>query len=520
MAERYVYKYAVIIGFDGMGNFNEFAKTPNIDTLFESGAKTYYALSMNPTISAQNWGAMLLGASPEVHGLTNSIVGSTHYENKQLPSVFSRLRERFPESYLASCSNWNPINFGIIEEGLNVDKHTAGTDKELTPKILSCIRRKPQLLFIQFDDIDGAGHTFDYGSKEHLETIEQTDGYVGEIYDAYKKAGIADETLFIGIADHGGIRRGHGGYTKEEKYIYFAVNGKSIEKSEIQYAKTRDVAAIVLYALGLDVPEFNLNGFSSRIPLGIFPEYEGNYEIPVAKEKVIEQRPTPDIESENGLYSFFDKGRISLAMFFDDEIKDETANNNISVKGTPKFYSLGVKGARGELGSTGWCVADNVSFGENSFAFALWIKTQFSLPEAPAICSNRDWWWQNRDSTGVTLALRCNDITFSLGCRDDHNDISTPFPETHSEGWLHFIASVDKEKREVRIYYDFELCNTVKLDEKYLINLDNLPFVIGNDAPESYNNERHNFIFNLDDFLIFNTALDNNDVKKLEEYYK
>ena len=72
--ERSVYKYVVVVGIDGMGNFLTKTPTPNIDRIFENHAKTYNALSMSPTISAQNWCAMLMGCSPEVHGFTNSTV--------------------------------------------------------------------------------------------------------------------------------------------------------------------------------------------------------------------------------------------------------------------------------------------------------------------------------------------------------------------------------------------------------------------------------------------------------------
>ncbi|MBQ7579869.1 MAG: alkaline phosphatase family protein, partial [Clostridia bacterium] len=57
-----VYKYVAVIGIDGMGSFCDKTSTPNFDRIFKNGCRTTDALSMAPTISAQNWGAMLLGA--------------------------------------------------------------------------------------------------------------------------------------------------------------------------------------------------------------------------------------------------------------------------------------------------------------------------------------------------------------------------------------------------------------------------------------------------------------------------
>ena len=85
---RTVYKHVVVIGIDGMGNYLLKTSTPNIDRIFENHAKTYHALSMSPTISAQNWSSMLLGCSPEVHGFTNSNIRRLRHDYEKLPSVF------------------------------------------------------------------------------------------------------------------------------------------------------------------------------------------------------------------------------------------------------------------------------------------------------------------------------------------------------------------------------------------------------------------------------------------------
>ena len=206
------YKHVAVLGIDGMGSFNRLTDTPGMDELFANGAVTYNALSMNPTISAENWGAMLIGANPIAHGLTNSIVGRFEYKNKELPSVFTRIREAYPDAYLASCCNWNPINHGIIEHDIGVDLRTAENDEALTPVICEVVAKKPLFLFVQLDDVDGAGHGSSYGSAGHLKKITETDVLIGRICDAYRQAGILDDTLILVIADHGGIRNGHGGY--------------------------------------------------------------------------------------------------------------------------------------------------------------------------------------------------------------------------------------------------------------------------------------------------------------------
>ncbi|MBQ4245517.1 MAG: alkaline phosphatase, partial [Clostridia bacterium] len=287
----YVYGHVAVVGIDGMGNFNRFTFTPEMDRIFENGAYTNFALSLAPTISAQNWGAMLLGTTPEVHGLTNDIVSTEEYKNKTFPSFFTTVRKAFPDAFLCSCCNWDPINHGIIEHDVDVEMHTAQNDEILTGIIEECVSRKPKLLFIQFDDVDGGGHGHGYGKEGHLKSIREADERVGRVYRAYEKAGIIDDTLFIVIADHGGYIRGHGGYTDGEKYIYLALAGKTVKKGEIPYAQTKDINAIVLHAFGLDVPACDIDGYSSQIPKNIFTDADAPYIMPEPVEFKVESRP-------------------------------------------------------------------------------------------------------------------------------------------------------------------------------------------------------------------------------------
>ena len=516
---NHTYQYAVLIGIDGMGNFNRLTDTPCMDKIFENGAYTYDALSLDPTISAQNWGAMLLGASPAVHGLTNSIVSSHPYTNDALPSVFKRLRAVYPDAYLAACNHWNPINIGIIEDGIGVDKHTASNDEELTPIILDCVAKKPKYLFIQFDDVDGAGHGNGYGNEGHLQCITRIDGLVGRIYEAYKQAGILDETLFIVTADHGGWIRGHGGYTDGEKYVYFAATGKGIQKGEIGYTTTKDMAAIVLYALGLDVPAYDANGFSSQIPQGLFPEYKKPYFRPQVRSVEYTPSPTPLIEAKEGLGAFIDKNRLMLAMFLDNDLSDATGQHDEKEIGLCKYYSGGVYGSRGEFGATGCAVYEDLKIGQNDFSVAAWLRIDRSLLYEADICATKGGYGPNRREKGFVFVMRNNDTFINIGIGDDDDDFITAFPEDIQDGWLHTIVSVDRQNGEIRCYYNFKLAHIGRFNKELMTDIDSLPFTVGNDALLKFNNE-HNTIFNMDDFLVLDGVCTEEDAKSLAAYYK
>ena len=514
--ERIIYKYCAVLGVDGMGRYNEQANTPRLDALFANGAVTYDAFSMDPTISAENWGAMLLGATPVVHGLTNSWISRNEYTNRDLPSVFTQLRRVYPEAYLASVCNWNPINHGIVEHDAGVDMATAPNDGELNDIIIEKVKNKPKFLFVQYDDVDGAGHGCGYGTEGHIKQIEYTDTLIGAVLDAYKEADIYNDTLFIVLADHGGIRRGHGGYTDEEKYVFFGVAGKGIQKSRIPFARTIDIAATVLYALGAPLPAYNINAFSSQIPEGVFPWYTKKYVVSQAGVKTAVTLPTkPYAELEE----IFGNENIKLAMFFDNAVKDETGKCRFTEYGTVKYYSNGVRSACGEFGMTGCAETEDLSVGDGSFTIAVWLLTDRATNEECVVCSNKDWWWQKRREQGFSFVMKNNDTVLLLGNNDDDFGLITPFPDDHKEGWLHCVTAVDKVKGEIRVYYDFKRIRSFPLPAGFFGSADAFPFVVGNDVGRRNNTEIFPNLFRMDDLLLFGTALTDEDVERLEKFY-
>lgn len=278
------YSHIVVVGVDGAGAWVKDANTPNFDRIFENGAVTYNALSSKPTISAECWGSMLIGVGPEVHKLTNRRVSVFPYNPwSKFPTVFRRIRKVYPKAELGSYCDWNPITKGIVEKGLGVS-HATAKDKELTPIICDYIcNKKPDFLFIHFDSVDGAGHKNGYGTPLHINAINEVDKLIGDVYASIEKADILEDTLFMVIADHGGTNPGngkggdHGGWTDEEKYVTFAAVGKGVNKTEIKEMNIRDLAAIILYGMGIDAPEFNEKGWTSQIPKGLFVDYNGEY---------------------------------------------------------------------------------------------------------------------------------------------------------------------------------------------------------------------------------------------------
>lgn len=273
------YKRVIIVGVDGAGHWFEDANTPNFDAIIASDncAYGYNNTSEYPSTSAQNWGSYLHGVSPEKHNCNNTSISASRYLNREYPSIFKLIRNAYPDAKLASLCHWNPINYGLIEDRINVykdpDIRFCGeiySDEEVKDNVIEYLdNNDPKLLFVHLDGPDEAGHGNGYGSDLHKKAIEDADKIVGEIYDkVVEKYTDFSETLFIVVTDHGGSGHGHGGNSDDERQITMAIKGNTVIKQEINSLMPKDVAVIVLEALGVSIP----NNMEGEVPAGLFIE--------------------------------------------------------------------------------------------------------------------------------------------------------------------------------------------------------------------------------------------------------
>ena len=514
------YRHVVIVGIDGMGSFCKNIATPCMDAIFASGARTTDALSMFPTISAQNWGAMLLGAAPEVHGLTNGGISQERYHNADLPSIFTTVRKAYPDAVLCSVSNWAPINGGIIEDDCGVEMQETQSGEETTDKVVACVKaRRPDLLFIHIDDPDAAGHHFGYGTEGHLQCITRVDAMVGRIFDAYRDAGMLDETLFLAITDHGGFKRGHGGYTDGEKYVFFALRGKTVCNADGFFALTRDVNAIVRYAFGLEIPAMDPDGYSSQVPEGVFCDWERPYlRDPQGVRCEITPQPQPDLHSAQGLTAFFPEDLIKLAMFFEYDTADATGKAQFREEGHVKFYGDGVRGAYAEFGATGCLCSDDVRFGKEDFTVCAWLKVDGAPVSEAYYCGTK-----TMTDSGAGFALGFTKVATWLGVETpdpaSYQEHITPYFRDISGGWLHVSFAFRRQENTVTLYQNFRHKRTVTLPSYFAEEeLDALPFTVGDEASHKINRTNDALVC-MDDLLIFNKAFMAQDLQTLAAYY-
>lgn len=258
-------KHIILIGCDGFGAYAvPDAKMPNLKQLMSTGSWSLKARCVLPSSSAVNWASMLMGAGSTEHGYTEwgsavpeipSVVKSSY---GLFPGIFGVIRAQKPHAKTAVIYSWPGI--GPLIEKEAIDFVVAGKDNDnfcADTAASIILREKPLLTFIHFDEPDGTGHNIGHRTPAYYAELENLDKRIGKIINAVKKAGIADETVIIVSADHGGTGKGHGGKSLDEVQIPWIANGPGVVKDhEIKdVIITYDTAATIAWLLGLKEPQ-------------------------------------------------------------------------------------------------------------------------------------------------------------------------------------------------------------------------------------------------------------------------
>ena len=261
-ASRNLFEHVIVIGIDGLCSEGlKQAATPVMDNLIANGAVTYHARAVLPSSSAANWGAMLHGAGTEVTGITSNrwrpdgqwMQPVIKNQDGRFPNIFNIIREQIPEAEQGAIVNWDGIRHLLQEEVVDCYE-TYDSDGETTLHVCDYITtKKPKFLFIQLDEVDGAGI---WMSPKYLDVVAYTDSLVGRIMESIRQAGMEDNTLIMIVSDHGGINGGHGGESPEEVNVPVIFYGKDVKKNYNirQTVYVYDLAANVAFALNLKIP--------------------------------------------------------------------------------------------------------------------------------------------------------------------------------------------------------------------------------------------------------------------------
>jgi len=258
-------RHVIVVGCDGMspdGVRN--ANTPVMDRLMRDGAYTLHARAVMPTSSSPNWASMIMGASPEEHGVTSNDWRPDKFEIAPtvvgpggiFPTVFAVLREQRPRAVSGVFYDWSGFGRLFERELVTRTEDSVGPTNAVRHAMNWFREARPELLFIHLDHVDHAGHEFGHGTPEYYAAVEVADSLIGEVVAGLETSGNLDSTILLVTADHGGVGKGHGGATMAEMEIPWIIRGPGIRRGyEIQTpVNTSDTASTLARVLNLKPP--------------------------------------------------------------------------------------------------------------------------------------------------------------------------------------------------------------------------------------------------------------------------
>ena len=216
------------------------ADTPNMDKLSQNGIFSTHAVTEIVTTSGSCWSSLLKGVHLEKHKVFGNDFSKTDQKYK---TFFELVKEKNPTMKIIAHSNWKPILDDVFNRK-SLDISSSGSDKKMVKRMVKDISKgKGDLYFIQLDECDHAGHTFEYKfeSPKYVAQVELTDFYVGKIMDAVKSRPNDEDWLICVASDHGGNGKGHGNQTIGELNIVFIISGNAVENlGEIPFENEDD----------------------------------------------------------------------------------------------------------------------------------------------------------------------------------------------------------------------------------------------------------------------------------------
>lgn len=259
----------MIIGLDGVRpDALQQAATPHMDRLIANGAVSFSASThlTGITSSGPGWTSILTGVEVEKHNVTFNGL----YDNidRAFPTVTMRAQELLG-ARISMTSHWPDIVVGITEPEARGEYRLA-FDKEVSEHVAEVVGLdQADLYFVQFDDIDDAGHTtgFDAANSEYIDAIELTDSYVGTIIDAVAARPADEEWLFLMTTDHGGEGTQHGAQNAANRTIWVIVSADGVIQGKLSNATHMDLHPTALRWLGAQIdPVWELDGSVQGLP--------------------------------------------------------------------------------------------------------------------------------------------------------------------------------------------------------------------------------------------------------------
>ena len=231
-------------------------RTPVHAALMAAGTTARVADTIVPSETLPSHASMLSGYAPEDHGMVwDSFDADKGYI--ETPTLFSIAGEHGLSTamFVGKGKLEHIARPGTIDYFQRPAFHCKAVVEAASEYI---VEHEPDVTFVHFADPDDAGHRDGWMSKGYLEGVAKSDACLGTLLATLDDAGLADSTLVIVTADHGGHKRTHSGARKLEsdRHIPWIARGPGVAAGAVldTTVTTYDTAATALSALALPLP--------------------------------------------------------------------------------------------------------------------------------------------------------------------------------------------------------------------------------------------------------------------------
>jgi arylsulfatase A-like enzyme len=226
--------------------------------LMASGAWTLRGTTVAPSVTTAAVTSLMTGVSPTVHGLAGDHLFIPRAKQHLTPLPRQLATGGLPS---AGFMGQVPAIFrGVAARvgrrlGLDTLRLAGqGAAEVLVSAEPTLDAQRTGMILLHWADADRAGHDFGWMSPEYADGCRRLDESLGRL------TSLADdgETLFVGLADHGGggrVAKDHESDHALDRTIPIVLWGASVVPRQLGPAKLLDVSPTILTALGVGVPD-------------------------------------------------------------------------------------------------------------------------------------------------------------------------------------------------------------------------------------------------------------------------
>ncbi len=249
-------EFVIVISEDGMRpDVLSTSRTPNHLRFIKEGETARLARTIHESDTLPSHAAMLSGFGAKEHGLFwNSFKEKRGFIH--VPTIFSVAKEHgLSTAMFIGKPKLRHIALPGSVDHLERPGYLCQSVSRRAAAYFAA--EKPRVMFVHFSDPDESGHAKGWMSGDYMKAVAASDKCLGTLLGAVDESGLADKTLVIVTADHGGHGKVHSNSRKEvDREIPWIARGPGIKKGGViqEEITTVDTAATVLTALKLPLP--------------------------------------------------------------------------------------------------------------------------------------------------------------------------------------------------------------------------------------------------------------------------